>query len=100
MTHGEAEDRFLDKFGPVNAIRLIGYAFKLDIAGEEWLREHVSRQQLAFIRAQFAEAGVPWGPGLIEWQKPLKALIKTREDALAKKAATSRKKAHRGATAP
>ncbi len=67
MKESEATDRFITKFGAVNAMRLLGWAWKLDTAGEDWLRDQVSRQQLAFIQRQFEEAGVPWAPGAIHW---------------------------------
>ena len=67
MKESEATERFITKFGAVNAMRLLGWAWKLDTAGEDWLRDHVSRQQLGFIQRQFEEAGVPWTPGAIQW---------------------------------
>jgi len=87
LTENEASDRFEQKFGIVNAIRLMGYAYKLEAAGEDWLREKLSRQQLTFIRAQFEEAKVPWGEGAIEWGRTLKGLKKAHEDAKLRKAA-------------
>ena len=67
MKEDEAVERFITKFGPVNAIRLLGYAYSLDTRGEEWLREVISRQQLAKIRKSFGDAGVPFGQDVIQW---------------------------------
>lgn len=67
MKEDEVVDRFLVKYGAVDAIRLVGYAYQLDTRGEEWLREMVSRQQLAKIRKSFEDAGVPFGPDRIQW---------------------------------
>lgn len=93
MTEGEASDRFEAEFGVVNAIRLIGYAYKLEVAGEDWLRDKVSRQQLAFIHTQFEAAGVPWGEGVIEWSRALAKLKRAHEDAKARQAAKAVRKA-------
>ncbi len=62
-----ATDRLIAKHGPVSALRLLGYLYKLDTEGEEWLYEHVSRQQLNHVKASFAEADVPFERGAIEW---------------------------------
>ena len=88
MKESEAVDRFIAKYGAVNALRLLGWAWKLDTAGEEWLRENVSRQQLDFIKGQFAEAKVPFEPGAIVWPKIMRAGKKALEDAKALDART------------
>lgn len=67
MNEDDAVERFITKFGPVNAIRLLGYAYSLDTRGEEWLREMISRQQLAKIRKSFKDARVPFGQDVIRW---------------------------------
>lgn len=67
MKEDTAVERFIETFGVVNAIRLLGYAYQLDTRGEEWLREKVSRQQLAKIKKSFDEARVPFGQDVIEW---------------------------------
>lgn len=87
MKESEAEERFIEQFGVVNAIRLIGYAWQLDVRGEDWLTEHVSRQQLAKIRASYEAAGVPWAPGAIEWIGAFKRLLKINDRAKAQAAA-------------
>lgn len=85
MPEPEATDRLLAKYGPVAAIRLLGYAYKLEVNGEEWLRGHVSRQQLLHIRRQFDDAGVPWGEGVIEWPALLRGAKRLQDDAKARK---------------
>jgi hypothetical protein len=82
----EATERFITKYGAVNAMRLLGWAWKLDTAGEDWLREHVSRQQLAFIQRQFEDAGVPWASGAIEWPAVMRGAKKAYENVRARKA--------------
>lgn len=67
MKEQDAFDRFMGKFGVVNAIRLISYARTAEARGEEWLAENVSRQQIAKIRVSYEEAGVPWGEGQIQF---------------------------------
>lgn len=59
--------------GPVSAMRLLGYAYKLDTKGEDWLREHISRQQLNHVKASFEEAKVPFEPGAIQWPAIMEA---------------------------
>jgi hypothetical protein len=71
MKESEMTDRLIKKYGPVNALRLLGWLWKLELEGEAWISERVSRQQLAFIQRQVAEAGVPWEPGTIEWPRSL-----------------------------
>lgn len=88
MTEPEVTDRLMRKFGPVNALRLLGWAWKLDTAGEDWLRDNVSRQQLAFIQRQFTEAGVPWEPGAIEWPRVMKRAKRALDNARALDART------------
>ena len=88
MKESKATDLFIDKYGPVNALRLLGWAWKLDTAGEDWIRDHVSRQQLAFIQKQFEEAGVPWEPGAIEWPRIMRAGKRALADAKALDART------------
>jgi hypothetical protein len=73
MKESEATDRLIAKYGPVNALRILGWLWKLELEGEDWIREKVSRQQLAFIQRQVAEANVPWEPGTIEWPRVLRA---------------------------
>lgn len=97
MTESQATERFMAKHGPVTTIRLIGYAYKLEVAGEDWLREKVSRQQLLHIRKQFSEAGVPWGEGAIEWSRLLTGLKTTHEDAKARQAARAARRSPRTA---
>lgn len=84
ISDSEASDRFMTKFGPVNALRLLGYAYKMEFYGEDWLRQNVSRQQLLFIRRQFEEADVPWGEGAIEWPRLVRGLKKAHVDAKAR----------------
>jgi len=69
IKESEVTERLIKKYGPVNTLRLIGWLWKLELEGEEWISERVSRQQLAFIQRQVAEAGVPWEPGTIEWPR-------------------------------
>lgn len=57
----------------VNALRLIGWLWKLELEGEDWIAAKVSRQQLAFIKRQVEEARVPWEPGTIEWPRIMRA---------------------------
>lgn len=76
MKESEATDRLITAHGAVTAMRLLGYAFKLDSLGEEWLREHISRQQLNHVKARFAEAGVPFEPGTIQWPKVMQAGVR------------------------
>src|SRR5258708_666015 len=67
VKESEATDRLMRKHGPVTAMRLLGYLYKLDTEGEEWLYEHISRQQLNHVKATLAEAGVPFERGAIKW---------------------------------
>lgn len=67
VKESEATERLIAEHGPVTALRLIGYLYKLDTEGEEWLREHVSRQQLNHVKARFEEAKVPFERGAIQW---------------------------------
>ena len=67
MKQSEVTDLLISEHGMVNALRLIGWLWKLELEGEDWISEKVSRQQLAFIKRQVAEAKVPWAPGSIEW---------------------------------
>ena len=69
MKESEATDRLISTHGPVSALRLLGYLYKLDTEGEEWLYEHISRQQLNHVKASFAEAGVPFERGAIQWPR-------------------------------
>lgn len=69
VKEADATDRLMAKHGAVTTMRLLGYAYKLDTEGEEWLREHISRQQLNHVRDRFAEAGVPFQRGAIEWPR-------------------------------
>jgi hypothetical protein len=73
MKQSEVTDRLIAKHGMVNALRLIGWLWKLELEGEDWIAEKVSRQQLAFIQRQVAEAKVPWEPGTIEWPTIMRA---------------------------
>jgi hypothetical protein len=88
VKESEATDHFITTFDAVSAVRLLGWAWKLDTAGEEWLREHVSRQQLAFIQRQFEEAGVPWAPGAIQWPAVMRGAKRALENARALDART------------
>jgi len=88
VKESEATDRFIRKFGAVNAMRLLGWAWKLDTAGEDWLREQVSRQQLAFIQQQFKEAEVPWEPGAIQWPAVMRGAKRALDHARALDAKT------------
>ncbi len=88
VNESEVTERFITKYGPVNAMRLLGWAWKLDTAGEDWIRDNVSRQQLAFIERQFDEAGVPWAPGAIEWPRVMKGAKKALDNAKALNART------------
>jgi hypothetical protein len=100
MKEDEAVERFITRFGPVNAIRLLGYAYSLDTRGEEWLREVISRQQLAKIRKSFQDAGVPFGQDVIRWSPRglgIGKRLATRNNALKAKLARERNaKALRG----
>jgi hypothetical protein len=69
VKESEATDRLMRKHGPVTAMRLLGYLYKLDTEGEAWLYEHVSRQQLNHVKARFAEADVPFERGAIQWPR-------------------------------
>lgn len=73
MKESEATDRLIAEHGMVNALRLLGWLWKLELEGEDWIAERVSRQQLAFIQRQVAEAKVPWEPGTIEWPRIMRA---------------------------
>ena len=73
MKESEVTDLLMRKYGPVNALRLLGWLWKLELEGEDWIAEKVSRQQLAFIQRQVTEADVPWEPGTIEWPRILRA---------------------------
>jgi hypothetical protein len=73
MKQSEVTDRLITEHGMVNALRLLGWLWKLELEGEDWIAEKVSRQQLAFIKRQVAEAKVPWEPGTIEWPKIMSA---------------------------
>jgi hypothetical protein len=73
LRESEVTDRLISKYGPVNALRLLGWLWKLELEGEDWIAEKVSRQQLAFIQRQVTEANVPWEPGTIEWPKLMRA---------------------------
>lgn len=90
--------------GAVTTMRLLGYAYKLDTEGEEWLREHISRQQLNHVRDRFAEAGVPFQRGAIEWPRlgqAAKRLAAYRDDVRAKGAVRkSARAAQRSARGP
>ena len=97
MKESEATDRLIAKHGPVNALRLLGWAWKLELEGEEWIRERVSRQQLAFIQRQFAEADVPWRPGAIDWPRIMSAGKRALDDARATKAARAARRGPRTA---
>lgn len=88
VKESEATDRFIKHFGAVNTMRLLGWAWKLDTAGEDWLRDHVSRQQLAFIQRQFEEAGVPWAPGAIQWPAVMQGAKRALDNARALNART------------
>jgi len=88
VKESEATDRFIRNFGAVNTMRLLGWAWKLDTAGEDWLRDHVSRQQLAFIQRQFEEAGVPWAPGAIQWPAVMRGAKRALDNAKALDART------------
>lgn len=104
MKESDATDRLIAKHGPVTALRLLGYAYKLDTEGEEWLREHISRQQLNHVKERFAEAGVPFERGALQWPKPIEAakrLAAYRDDVRAKGAARkSARAAQRAARGP
>jgi hypothetical protein len=83
VKESEATERLISKHGPVSALRLLGYLYKLDTVGEEWLYEHVSRQQLNHVKASFAEADVPFERGAIQWPRLAefgKRLARHRED--------------------
>lgn len=97
MREQDATERFISKFGPVTALRLLGYAYKMEFGGEAWLRDHVSRQQLLFIRRQFEEAEVPWGEGVIEWPGVVRGLKKAYDAEQARKAARAARRASRTA---
>lgn len=87
MKESEATERLITKHGPVTALRLLGYLFKLDTEGEEWLHEHISRQQLNHVKDRFAEAQVPFERGVIQWPAPVrlaKRLAAHRDDVKAK----------------
>jgi len=88
MKEGKASELLIEKHGMVNALRLIGWAWKAELEGEEWIAERVSRQQLAFIQRQFSEAGVPWGPGTIEWPRILRSSKRALDNARALDART------------
>lgn len=92
MKESDAGDRFTEMFGVVNSIRLMSYAWHMDVRGPEWIAEKISRQQLAKIRASYEAAGVPWGPGTIEWTPILKRLkaVKDNADARARTAKAGR----------
>ena len=83
MKESRATELLIETHGMVNALRLLGWAWKAELEGEDWIAERVSRQQLAFIQRQFAEAGVPWGPGTIEWPRILRSSKKALDDAKA-----------------
>jgi hypothetical protein len=92
----EATKRFMDNFGPVTAVRALGYAWKLDTAGEDWLRENISRQQLNHIRELFKVARVPFEPGAIEWPRLMRSVKRAKDNAEARKAALNAENARRG----
>jgi hypothetical protein len=73
MKESEATELLIEAYGPVNALRLLGWLWKLELEGEGWIAEKVSRQQLAFIQRQVTEARVPWAPGTIEWPRIMRA---------------------------
>src|SRR5438477_5323558 len=83
MKESRATDLLIEKHGMVNALRLLGWAWKAELEGEDWIAERVSRQQFAFIQRQFADAGVPWGQGTIEWPGILRASKSAMDDARA-----------------
>ena len=76
MKESEATERLIKKHGPVSALRLLGYLYKLDTEGEQWLYEHISRQQLNHVKASFAEAEVPFERGA-SW--PIVMLVADRD---------------------
>jgi hypothetical protein len=88
MKESEVTDRLIAEHGMVNALRLIGWLWKLELEGEDWIREKVSRQQLAFIQRQVAEAKVPWERGTIEWSRVLRSSKKALDNAKALNART------------
>jgi hypothetical protein len=100
MKEDTAVDRFIETFGVVNAIRLLGYAYQLDTRGEDWLREMISRQQLAKIKKAFKDARVPFGQDVIEWSPRglgLGKKLSKHRDALVERQARDRdRKALRG----
>ena len=103
MKESEATERLITKHGPVTALRLLGYLYKLDTEGEAWLYEHVSRQQLNHVKASFAKADVPFERGAIQWPRLAefgKKLARHRDDVRAlgarQKAAAEAQRAARG----
>lgn len=95
VKEAEATDRLMATHGAVTAMRLLGYAYKLDTLGEEWLREHISRQQLNHVRERFAEAGVPFEPGTIRWPKMMQPGLRLAAHADRVKAGSAARKAMR-----
>jgi hypothetical protein len=73
MNESEVTDRLIKKYGAVNALRLLGWLWKLELEGEDWIAAKVSRQQLTFIKRQVTDADVPWGEETIQWGKLLRA---------------------------
>lgn len=103
VKESEATERLIKAHGAVTTLRLLGYAYKLDTEGEDWLREHISRQQLNHVKARFAEASVPFERGAIQWPKAIefgKRLAAHRDNVKAGieagKAARAAQKAARG----
>ena len=95
MKEAEATERLIVTHGAVTAMRLLGYAYKLDTEGEDWLREHISRQQLNHVKARFAEAHVPFEPGAIQWPTAMQAGVRLAARAKEIKAADAARKAAR-----